>query len=171
MSIADAIDAMVSRRSYHPTRLTPLIEDLINEVEEELLESTGFKVQNNIIVLDERKWRHAEKSEQKFPNCIDWNGVFYIPCYENTNVKIQFDPIILAKMYIDGKLSEKIKISLRNNDAELLPDKIIELEQYLLDFDKKLSYDSSSWTEEDTTSVGRFKEAIIKLGEQISKKL
>ncbi len=91
------------------------------------------------IFLDEKKWRIADEHEIYLPQCIDWNDGIYVPRIEDEEVKIQFDPNVVKALFHEGKLTESFKDILRENDIVIIPQKIIELEPYLVNFEKKFS--------------------------------
>ncbi len=159
ISIADTIDAIVSRRTYHMTRLILPIEELIDDLEAELLRSTGLISENGKISLDDSKWRFAETTEKKLPHCIIWENNLYIPRTEDETIKIQFDPTVLVKMYENGKLAQNVKDGIRKNDSMLMPKKIIEIEQIISDLELKKMDDPELFTREDSERFESFQKA------------
>lgn len=79
------------------------------------------------IILDETKWMVIHP-EDKDCVSVSWeDGLMYAP--KSNEVKIQFDPRIIIKLYeTGGSLHADIKDLIRRNDSELIPGKITEIE-------------------------------------------
>lgn len=59
-------------------------------------------------------------------------------------------------MHKNGYLNEKIKETLRGNDRELIPKKIMEIGRYLEDFEKrKMRSKGEDWSEADEANFVR----------------
>ena len=160
ISIADSVDAIVSRRIYSKF-LTHPIEEIVTYLEWELLRSSALVLENNVIKLDPLKWRCITLDELALPQRITWWDLSYVP--SSQVVRIQFDPRIVIKIYENGKIKEHIKQIIKENDNTLIPKKIIEIEQYLFDFEQKLTDEKESWTQTDEETYMRLRDAKASL--------
>lgn len=132
--IADSIDAMAWRRIYNDYAWKD-IEEIIVYIEEELLSSSWLISHKSLVRLDSRKWRKAEKDEIDLPYCVNLRWVSHVPIDPH---EIQFDPLLLMKIYESWLLDEEIRQALKKNDHSIVDEKIQEYQIIIEEMEKEM---------------------------------
>ncbi len=144
ISIADTIDAIVSRRSYSVRAWKP-ISEIIDFVTKELLTSTWLVVNWSNITLNKDIWKRTEDiADISMPYCIEYIWANYIPIQGS---RIQFDPQILIRNYENWDLIEEIKHVILENDKIVVKEKVDEFMDSIgtLEEKKRLHEKYLSW--------------------------
>lgn len=170
ISIWDVIDAISSRRVYSD-KAWLTIEQLIDYLNVNLLECSGLVNNNWTIELNLNIWKETIiESEKKHSYCIEFNWKFYIPQIDS---KIQFDPNLLTKIYDNWVLCDEIIQIIKNNDKEIIKEKVGEFMETIEKLEIKKRYyltnikednpieDSLIFTEKEEEDLQRIKKVLL----------